>query len=443
MAHLLLEADARRIPLADGSVHCVVTSVPYLGLRDYGTGRWDGGDPGCPHRTDDASVRKSIASSTLHCPGPNTNRGHRHEPYRVACGRCGARRVDRQLGLERTTEEYLAAMVGVFGEEKRVLRHDGTLWLNCGDAFDDKQLLGMPWRLALALRDDGWYLRMDIIWEKKNPMPESATDRPTKSHEYIFLLAKSARYFYDSEAVREPALNTGNGAGWGRRGDARRDAASRTDLPVVEWDGKPEWAGRNLRSVWNISTEAYPGAHFATYPRKLVSPCIRAGSSARGVCPGCGAPWTRETSVEQVPDSGGGPVSYRQEDANLCTGGDFHMRARTRRVSSTTGWHPTCTCRGRFVRVEDPSPYGRDRWEYVPEGPQLEPIPATILDPFVGSGTTLVVAEALGRDGIGLDLSREYLGLARRRIERPHARTPRSARPDAEILPLFPEESIP
>jgi DNA modification methylase len=182
------------------SVHCCVTSPPYWGLRDYGTARWEGGDAECEH------VRLKRGDHSTIDGGNYQSR----EIYREACGKCGAVCVDGQLGLERTPEEYIAKMVEVFRELRRVLRNDGTLWLNIGDCYQGgnrgtfgdlkpKDLVGIPWMLAFALRADGWWLRQDIIWSKPNPMPESVTDRCTKAHEYLFLLTKSARYYFNQE----------------------------------------------------------------------------------------------------------------------------------------------------------------------------------------------------------------------------------------------------
>jgi DNA modification methylase len=242
------------------------------------------------------------------------------------CG-CGSWRG--ALGLEPTPELYTAHLVDVFREVRRVLRDDGTLWLNLGDSYTSgnrpaydrrsnnrgnhgitdsrlrqpadlkpKDLIGIPWRVALALQADGWYLRSDIIWAKSNPMPESVTDRPTKSHEYLFLLSKRERYFYDANAIREPLAYPG------RTYKARTDELKTRKLKTQSLRctpglhdgrtlcGSPE-LGRNKRSVWTIPTEPYAGAHFATYPTRLVEPCIKAGSSERGCCRSCGAPWQR------------------------------------------------------------------------------------------------------------------------------------------------------
>ena len=236
---MMLRGNALHIPLANESVQRVVTSPPYWGLRDYGTAKWEGGDAECSH-----APRPQIESSKT-----NTNAGALRDKPSLVC-KCGAIRIDAQLGLERTPEEYVANMVQVFREVRRVLRKDGTLWLNLGDSYwggkgksgyelpheaaerkakgetfqnahnvpgymtmrpadgkhdiiKPKDLVGIPWRVAFALQADGWWLRSDIIWSKPNPMPESVTDRPTKAHEYLFLLTKSATYFYDGEAIKE------------------------------------------------------------------------------------------------------------------------------------------------------------------------------------------------------------------------------------------------
>lgn len=320
--------------MPDESVHCCITSPPYYGLRDYG--------------------------------------------------------VDGQIGLEETPEEFVGKLVEVFAEVRRVLRADGTLWLNLGDSYagswgaqsrgasdngtstltgsplsgrqiaahpkrsgktgsiptganyKPKDLLGIPWMIAFALRADGWYLRRDIIWSKPNPMPESVADRPTSAHEYIFLLSKSPTYFYDAEAIREARSTSRDPVpdGWAVEGTHDAVSHSRRDRSTEKprghsrrhagfndrWDGmsKAEQSarGRNKRSVWEVATRPYPEAHFATFPEKLVEPMVLAGCPAGG----------------------------------------------------------------------------------------------TVLDPFVGSGTTLKVAVERGRDGIGIELNPEYVKLAERRL---------------------------
>jgi len=235
-----------------GSVNCCVTSPPYFGLRDYGN--------------------------------------------------------DEQIGLEETPEAFVESLVNVFREVKRVLADDGTLWLNLGDSYSSggrttttvqtirgdcgdgakkatvcrppvidgikpKDLIGIPWRVALALQADGWYLRQDIIWSKPNPMPESVTDRCTKAHEYIFLLSKSPKYFYDADAISEPAIHAGDDRG--SRTDSRRGTECNS------MSGKTGET-RNKRSVWEVTTKPYSGAHFATFPPDLIKPCILAGCPAGG-----------------------------------------------------------------------------------------------------------------------------------------------------------------
>jgi DNA modification methylase len=227
--------------LPDESVQCCVTSPPYWGLRDYGTAKWEGGDSNCDHITG-----RAVRTITEASAKQSTNNGSWASETRDVCEKCGAKRIDSQLGLEKTPEQYVAKMVEVFREVRRVLRKDGTLWLNLGDSYASdagkcrnpgggensigktrkdagahplsrpnvthlramnlkaKDLVGIPWMVAFALRADGWWLRSDIIWAKPNPMPESVTDRPTKSHEYLFLLTKAASYYYDAEAIQEP-----------------------------------------------------------------------------------------------------------------------------------------------------------------------------------------------------------------------------------------------
>jgi DNA modification methylase len=308
-------------------------------------------------------------------------------------------------------------MVAVFREVWRVLRDDGTLWLNLGDSYanDDKwggstggkhtaalhgepigrsrrstglkpkDLVGIPWRVAFALQADGWYLRSDVIWHKPNPMPESVTDRPTKAHEYIFLLTKSARYFYDANAVAEESRC----ATWPNVGRSQ-DAARAVISGGPNMGARENATTRNRRSVWTIATQPYSGAHFATFPPKLIEPCILAGTSARGCCPACGAPWERV--VEKVSDSL--PVSERhgrtshngqppQISGNYWTGPT---------TKATDDWRPTCVC------------------------PPADPVPCTVLDPFNGAGTSGVVSGAHGRNYIGIELNPEYLAMADARI---------------------------
>jgi DNA modification methylase len=221
MTIMLHQSDCREVlrTLPDESVHCVVTSPPYWGLRDYG--------------------------------------------------------VNGQIGLEPAPDLFVAELVNVFREVRRVLRDDGTLWLNLGDGYKEKNLIGIPWRVAFALQADGWWLRQDIIWSKPNPMPESVTDRCTKAHEYIFLLSKNARYYYDAAAVAE-ALQCAPHAPSNKKLDSSRNDH---DQMAKVWGTN---GVRNKRSVWEVATQPFSEAHFATFPALLIEPCILAGCPKGG-----------------------------------------------------------------------------------------------------------------------------------------------------------------
>jgi hypothetical protein len=266
-----------------------------------------------------------------------------------------------------------------------------------GNGLKQKDLVGVPWMVAFALRADGWYLRSDIVWFKPNPMPESVTDRPTKAHEYVFLLSKQPRYFYDMEAVREPHSPDG-------RTKTVHDHVTPNSHPNYDSVGKgnERWpnGGRNMRSVWEIPTQPTPEAHFATYPEALVRRCIQAGTSEHGECAVCGAPWQRVVEREQT--KAGEPYESRLERS----GADFTPLNQPNRdreqvptrynisqsTAQTTGWLASCGCD-------------------APVRPQ------TVIDPFIGSGTTALVARNLGRRAVGIDLSAAYLEIARRRTQ--------------------------
>lgn len=221
MSRQILVGDCRDVlkTLPDQSIQTCVTSPPYWGLRDYG--------------------------------------------------------VDGQLGLEQSPGEYVANMVAVFREVRRVLKDNGTLWLNLGDSYLCKSLVGIPWMVAFALREDGWYLRSDIIWAKPNPMPESVTDRPTKAHEYVFLLSKEQKYFYDAAAVAERAISESVEP---RANPYALHVQSGGTTTQRLGGAKPDGT-RNKRSVWTVTPKPFKGAHFATMPPGLVEPCIKAGSA--------------------------------------------------------------------------------------------------------------------------------------------------------------------
>jgi len=313
--------------------------------------------------------------------------------------------------------------VEVFRGVWRVLRDDGVLFVNLGDSYNaynhnrgaspsisgnngekhpevehrglasvklkPKDLLGIPWRVALALQADGWYLRSDIIWAKPNPMPESVTDRPTKSHEYLFLLTKKPTYYYDAEAVREEAEYgySPKSRMYDRIGDAASAAERTKGTTSGGQDGKG--GGRNLRDVWTIPTKGYPGAHFATFPPALIEPCIKAGTSAEGCCPECGAPWVRVTEASQRQLQTTNNPGKQDE----VTGWNRDKWPRTSKETTTTGWQPTCECNAG------------------------DPVPCTVLDPFMGSGTTAEVARANGCRCVGIELNSEYINLAAERLK--------------------------
>ncbi len=424
----------RLAELPDESVHCVATSPPYFGLRDYG--------------------------------------------------------VKGAIGLEPTFEAHLDVLVRVFREVRRVLRKDGTCWLNYGDAYagswgaqsrgnpcvetstlwggqvyaapkgthtgstkrtpglKPKDLMMMPARVALALQADGWWLRSEIIYAKANPMPESVTDRPTSAHEKVFLLTRSARYFYDADAVRIPVT----GGAHARRKDGERKPAKGSDpndrragtwkerptkMPDG-WDTGPGTHGRfhrkgrekgkraqpprheahgqmhnglaaldempkaeqqangaNLRNVWTIATHSFPGAHFATFPPALVEPCIKAGTSEKGCCAECGSPWGRDVEKSTRFESGSGragnPPNGKHEGSDQATSGIYDIRMGPCIETRTIGWNPTCDH-------------------------DAGPIPCTVLDPFGGSGTVGLVAARRRRDAILIELNPAYAEMARRRI---------------------------
>lgn len=322
---------------------------------------------------------------------------------------------------------YIGHLILCLREWWRILRDDGVCFVNLGDSYNGsggyspnspanqngslqsqgnikgernrvgrnniaglkpKDLCMVPARFALAAQADGWYLRSDIIWHKPNPMPESVTDRCTKAHEYIYMLAKSESYYFDADAIREPHTDLQSvirhkDAGRGTQGYAI--ASGLNDHPQRNSNnglgGHP--AGRNKRSVWTVSTRPYPGSHFACFPPEIPELCIRAGSSQHGVCAKCGSPWRRVVERTDMPDPSA--KGSRFDKGKTAVNGNGRVQGGERHLKIDTGWHPTCNCNCDEV------------------------IPATVLDPFVGSGTTLRVAMKLGRSAIGVDISDQYL----------------------------------
>lgn len=423
----IMVGDALRVlrRLPDRHYHCCISSPPYFGLRDYGTGRWEGGDPACDHarpimpQRDRPSAENSTRGQSPWSAGANKVQ------YGRNCPKCGAHRVDLQVGLEDTPEEYVQRLVEIMREVRRVLRDDGTIWLVLGDSYvsapagnktpsgisqtsrkrlqggleayntrrrlptsglKPKDLIGIPWMVAFALRADGWYLRNDIIWHKPNPMPESITDRCTSSHEYVFLLSKSPRYFYDYVAVQEPALYAGSvGHAFGATG-GKMASSSLMDHPKQNLSGQP-WSGdtRNLRDVWTIATEPVPEAHFATYPQRLVERCVKAATSEHGCCPSCGTPYERMVEKEVVHHAKWfGPKSKANRNQ--------HDHYDEPIAYHTVGWSQSCKCQ------------------------VAQPTPCRVLDMFGGTGTTGLVAGLLARHSTLIELNEEYAQMARKRI---------------------------
>jgi len=384
------------------------------------------------------------------------------------CRRCGAWRGS--LGLEPTIELYVEHLVEIFREVRRVMRPEATLWLNIADSYyggggahkehhanpglpksasrngvpkgredrdpgkachngpnrqpqpglKPKDLCGVPWHLVLALQAEGWWWRSVVIWFKENGMPESCEDRPTTSHEYLFLLTKSERYFFDQEAVREPHT-------YNRWSNKRNRDASMVDAVHGGQVGKTSLLrkgpieafpnnGRNLRSVWMIPTVSLSCGlckvcgrywhndapqehcshktvgHFAAFPPKLVEICLQAGTSEKGCCPRCGAPWGR--------------ILERTEEENKSLHGSFFNQGKSaihhenrsqqgkRFIKKTVGWRPTCSCEAGA------------------------PVPCTVADIFSGAGTMPMVAAKLGRDAVGVELNPDYVEMSRRRLSR-------------------------
>ncbi len=281
MSIRILQGDCREVlaTLPAESVHCCVTSPPYFGLRDYGTAQWEGGDAACDHI---AGRGGNLANSSASVRGGAHKVAEAQQiPFRGECGKCGALRIDSQIGLEPTPGAYVAELVAVFREVRRVLRDDGTVWVVIGDSYAAKSLIGIPWRVAFALQADGWYLRQDIIWSKPNPMPESVTDRCTKAHEHIFLLSKRERYHFDADAIKGP---DGGRPAANVNGFKKFQGAAEYHVQSggIGSDGWEVGTGRNKRSVWTVATQPYSEAHFATFPPALIEPCILAGCPKGG-----------------------------------------------------------------------------------------------------------------------------------------------------------------
>lgn len=413
----ILHGDVRKAlaMLSDESIYCVVTSPPYYGLRNYNTPPqvW-GGDLVCRHEWEkEQTITRGLEASRS---GMSFESSHGS-----FCQHCGA--WTGHLGLEPSPSFYIQHLVEIFHEVRRVLRKDGTFWLNIADSYRSsggqrsygsfgnavgratrprfrpgaeladgiidnrnqrnrngvhcneakvKDLIGIPWMLAFALRDDGWWLRSEITWCKRAPMPESVTDRPTRATESIFLLTKNDHYFYDAEAIKEEA-ETGTELGFLRgkaeQGDPRDSYTTNTS------------AMRNMRNFWLLNPEPISDEHYAVFPTEIPRRAILAGTSAKGVCAKCGAPWERITHVVSRTGTKKHGIGVDRTKG----------RAGETRISDST-WQPSCVCE------------------------TADPIPATILDPFLGSGTSAIVSAQLQCNAIGIELSDEYVAMARKNL---------------------------
>ena len=417
------DALARLKELSSESVDCCITSPPYFGLRDYG--------------------------------------------------------VEGQIGLEESPEAYVSKLVAVFREVRRVLKKEGTLWLNLGDSYagswgnaghrpeldagssyqrekkteyfarggwdqrrevppnqkvkgcKPKDLIGIPWMVAFALRADGWYLRQDIIWSKNNCMPESVTDRCTKSHEYLFLFAKSRRYYFDSEAIKEPSVTNDPRRPYTSKGAWEMDGRAPEQIHSGERRAGNDFSKRNKRSVWQVNTVPYREAHFATFPEKLIEPCILAGTSEKGYCPACGKAWIRQvkksratyqkTDDPTINTGRKGMNRYREgesdkyvlaipqsELADMLKKAAMGKEAETeaRFGSKWAHWIRTDSSGARVPTFADAKeiyellgveiPFDGEPGDWLPScSCSCDPVPAVVLDPFFGAGTTGLVAKKL------------------------------------------------
>ncbi len=418
----IIDGDALSMlrTLPDESVNCCVTSPPYWGLRDYG--------------------------------------------------------VVGQLGLERTPEEYVAAMVAVFREVRRVLRADGTCWMNLGDSYAGgggfsagapssatsksgvygglgalkaggikpqgvikaKDLVGIPWRVAFALQADGWYLRSDIIWHKPNPMPESVTDRPTKAHEYLFLLTKSERYAYDAGAIAEQSIHAGKVVSLGEKSLSRGQANGANCEPTGNGNADTVTVTdtRNKRDVWTIGTHPFPDAHFAVMPTALVEPCVMAGCPPAGKRCDCEEIIQTPTGTGAIEDptmeigragwsrprrdnEGRRPITRREQRHHAAQMKDSPVRPLMEATCGEAFAHYIRTDKSgaRPLPQHLIAEFTKHGW--ITPAPECAcPIESagTVLDPFAGSGTVGVVALRHGRNFIGIELNPAYADMARNRI---------------------------
>lgn len=438
--------------LPDRSVDCVVTSPPYFGLRDYQTGTWTGGDRECAH-----APRAQLRGTTNGDPSAGTLRD---KPSRVC--KCGAERVDQQIGLEDSPQAYVSALVAIFAECKRVLKDEGTLWLNLGDSYSgswgnqgrkdergtqrpinggmltkvhdgrypsqtsntgklhagikQKDLIGIPWSVAFALRADGWYLRSEIIWHKKSCMPESVKDRPTKSHEQVFLLAKQARYFYDQDAIRESyaesTIAMGSGAVTGRGLGKEACKQPNGNAQMSNSGGFPRQYGPSVVNDGQLliaddlerfsQPEVYNGEGQKDYASAGVqNPSAVKKRILKGARPPGNGRWSDVEALRKAH----GVKKITGNQANSCMG----IPANVANARSVWSLGPEPATDINHFAVMPKTLARRCILAGCPFG-------GTVLDPFAGSGTTGIVALEEGRSFIGIELNPEHHALARQRL---------------------------
>jgi len=486
-------------------VQTCITSPPYFGLRDYGTATWEGGDVNCNHQNAEINPLKVGGFTGDRLRKENGSENKKYLKLKEQCPDCGAIKKDNQIGLEQTPKEYIENMVDVFNHVKELLSDDGTLWVNIGDSYSSggrtsttnqslrgnteygvtrppviqgikpKDLIGIPWMLAFALREAGWYLRQDIIWHKPNPMPESVTDRCTKSHEYIFLLSKSPQYYFDHLAIKEQGVTPAGTKG--AKGSIERQNQFGVNARPPEYkiyDGM-----RNKRDVWTVNVRPYKGAHFATYPTALIEPCIKAGSPEK-ICVKCNTPYKRQTKIErnltleEVEQIRNNIIETNKEKKpyaiidkefrnqvieyrNLPNHDELREYLQSNRnligltidqietAFGTQAPHHWFEKGGSYPDKEDwiklkqmlllDDKYDKQMTEifyksglkcdnkYLDEGlvkqckcDTNETKAGIVFDPFMGSGTTAQVAKQLGRQYLGCELNKEYEKLQQERI---------------------------
>ena len=415
----------------DECIDMCVTSPSYFGLRDYGTGKWIGGNENCNHKPNFKVSKSATVGNDI------KNIGKKY--YKKICKKCGAKRIDEQIGIEKTPEEYVEKLVLIFREIKRILKNHGTLWLNLGDSyynfkgysdyqskqsisnhsghimnvssskkkfknsnFKGKDLMEIPSMVAIALRNDGWYLRSRIPWIKRNSMPESVTDRPSSSVEYVFLFSKCEKYYYDIENVRiqqkETSIKISNinpkteenlryktlqGIGRNRRN---------SDWFFETWQGLlNNLDGDPLAFIINLNPNHEN--HFASYPITLIEPMILAGTSEKGVCSKCGKPYNRIIEKNRVRrnefdknDKRYRPNLYKGKYGNINGKEDAGYTQ-----IKTLEWKSSCNCNNNIS-------------------------PAIVLDCFLGSGTSAIAAKQLGRNFVGIELNSDYIEIAEKRL---------------------------